>query len=680
MKKSSFVLPASLFLIIAASSALIYFIRIGSASITTRVILLVLLNINIIALLTLMFFVVKALIKLYFERRERVLGSRFKTKIMAVFVTLTSIPSILLFLGASGLVTNYIDRWFTPQFRQPIDNTLDIARAVYEAERGKTLKAARSLTSKGSIPLGYSVVRLKELPDDASDVVREAFEGREGTEVISGESGDIVRAAVPEFSGKRRTGVVVVESSIPAEITINAERIKNAYEDYIKLEAWKQPLKLNYLFILGFFTLLVIFTALWVSLRIAKGITNPIMRLAQATEAVASGNLDVNINVKSDDEVGLLISSFNHMVRELKEGKESLQAAYFESDRRRLSMENILKNIQSGVISLDADGNIILINNAGCSILDVEADKIIGKNYKEILSSIKSDSLREFIRGLRMKTLRGVEKADVWATIKGRRTMLRVSVMGLRVEANYLGLLVVFDDLTDVIKAQRALTWQEVARRVAHEIKNPLTPIKLSTERILKKWEQKDADFPQVFERSARTIIKEVDSLRRLVDEFSRFGKMPEIIKSPTDLAAIIEQVVNLYRDYKGINIKVSMPPDTPLIDMDGEQFKRVLINLFDNAIQAVQAIGSSGNIDVRVNLNMDTNTVYIDVADNGPGIAEEDKEKLFLPYFSTKSGGTGLGLAIANRIITELRGYLRIRDNEPKGTVFTIEMPIREE
>ncbi|MCL5421092.1 MAG: ATP-binding protein [Nitrospirae bacterium] len=675
MKKLGLFISALLLFVVLVFTVELHFIRLGTLSITTKVIFLILFNVNIIALLTLMFFVAKALTRLYLERKQKVLGSRFKTKIVVIFVILTSIPSALLFLGASGLVTNYIDRWFTPQFRKPIDSTLNIAQAIYDIERKKTLEAAHSIISQGSLPMEYTVTRHREIPENPSDVIKEAFDGVEGTEVISGENGDTVRAVVPDISSGRQRGVVIVESHIPKEITGNVERIKTAYEDYIKLEAWKQPLKLNYLIFLGFFTLIVIFTALWASLRIARGISEPIQKLAEATGQVASGDLDVAIGLKRDDEIGLLINSFNHMVRELKESKESIHAAYTESDRRRLCMENILENIQSGVISLDADGNIITINSSACAILNVSSEDVMGKNYKEILSAIQSDSLQQMIRGIKLKTLRTVEK-EVWATIRGKRTMLRVSIMGLRDSASYLGLLVVFDDLTNVIKAQKALAWQEVARRIAHEVKNPLTPIKLSTERMLKKWQQKDEDFPQVFEGSMRTIIREVDSLRRLVDEFSRFEKMPEINKSPTALAGIIDGVVNLYRDYKGFSITVSLPENMPLIDMDGEQCKRVLINLFENAIQAMN---TGGNIEVTVDLDAAANRVFIDVADNGPGIREEDKEKLFLPYFSTKKEGTGLGLAIANRIIREHGGSLRVRDNVPRGTVFTIEMPIKE-
>ncbi len=675
MKKFGLIISSILLCIVLIFTVELHFIRLGTLSITAKVFFLILFNVNIVALLTLMFFVAKALTRLYLERKQRVLGSRFKTKIVVIFVILTSIPSALLFLGASGLVTNYIDRWFTPQFRKPIDSTLNIAQAIYDSERKKTLEAAHSIVSRGSLPVEYTVTHYRELPENPSDVMRDAFDGIEGTEVISGENGDTVRAAIPDMSSGKQRGVLVVESRIPKEITGNVEQIKTAYEDYVKLEAWKQPLKLNYLFFLGFFTLIVIFTALWASLRIARGISEPIQKLAEATGQVASGDLDVAIGLKRDDEIGLLIDSFNHMVRELKESKESIHAAYTESDRRRLYMENILESIQSGVICLDAEGKVITINSAACAILDLSPENVMGKKYKEILSAIQSDSLQHMIRGIKLKTLRTVEK-EVWATIRGKRTMLRVSIMGLRDSASYLGLLVVFEDLTNVIKAQKALAWQEVARRIAHEVKNPLTPIKLSTERMLKKWERKDEDFPLIFEGSMKTIIREVDSLRRLVDEFSRFEKMPGIVKLPTDLAGIIEGVVNLYKDYKGFSITMSVPDNLPPVDMDGEQFKRVLINLFENAIQAMN---TGGTIEVTVDLDTVANRVFIDVADNGPGIREEDKEKLFLPYFSTKKEGTGLGLAIANRIIREHMGSLRARDNVPRGTVFTIEMPIKE-
>ncbi len=675
MKKLGLI-GAGLLIVFFVSLIEIHFFRLKTISLTTRVILLIFFNFNILALSILMFYVGKNLLKVYLERKQKVLGSRFKTRIVLIFVTITSIPSVLLFFGSSGLVTRYIDRWFSPQFRQPIESSLNIAKEIYNTERDKTLNAAKAIASGAKTPPAYSVTRLSELPDSPSDLLRDAFEGKEGIEVVSGDEGDTVRAVVPDKTTGIRHGVIVVESFIPKNITRNVDTIKDVFAEYMQLEALKQPLFLNYLMISGFFTLIVIFMALWVSLRLARGITTPIQGLAEATEEVASGNLDVHVDISRDDEIGLLIDSFNHMVRELKEGKESLQASYTESNRRRLTIENILENIQSGVISLDAEGNVNAINNAACAILNVTPHNVIGKNYQVILSPIKSDSLQEFILGINLRVLRRAER-EVWATIRGKRRLIKISITGLRDSSSeYLGLLVVFDDLTDVIRAQRALAWQEVAKRIAHEIKNPLTPIKLSTERMLRRWEHGDSDFGQVFERSTRTIIKEVDGLKRLVDEFSRFGKMPDIQKVPAALGGIIDEVVTLYKDYRDVKFNVVIPREAPLIEIDSDQFRRVLINLFDNAIQAMK---NNGIIEIRSVFDLSANRVSIEVADNGPGIREEDKERLFLPYFSTKESGTGLGLAIASRIISDHRGYLRVKDNEPRGTVFIIDIPIRE-
>lgn len=662
--------------IIAASAVELHYIRLETVSVLTIVILLVLLNLNIIALLTLIFFVGKNLIKLYIERKQKILGYKFKTKIVVIFVVLTSIPAALLFFVASGLVTNYIDKFLTPQFRQPLTSSLNVAKSVYEMERQRAMEFARAVVSGEKSASGYRTIRMNRSPENPTETIKAAFDGKDGTEVISGENGDTIRAAVPEYSGGKMTGIVVIETTLPKDIAVNVEKVKSAYEDYLNMESWKVPLKMNYILILAFFTLIVVFMALWVALRIARGITDPIQSLAQATEEVASGNLDVRLNLRREDEIGLLINSFNHMVSGLKEGKETLQKAYVKSDRERLWMENILANINSGVVFLDVHGRILTINVAACSILNVKAEDVINKNYRELTAMIASEELNTLISGIIIKDLKGIEK-DVRVTVGDKRLILRVFVNTLRDKASTpIGLLVVFDDLTDVIKAQKAIAWEEVARRIAHEIKNPLTPIKLSTERMMKKWEQKDKDFDQIFERSTRTIVNEVDSLKRLVDEFSRFGKMPEIKKMPTNLASIINEALELYKDYKGFNIKVLLPDDVPPVEMDGEQFKRVMINIFDNAFQAM---GNSGNIELKVHMDKAANRVFMDIADDGPGMKEDDKDKIFLPYFSTRKDGTGLGLAIANKIVMEHRGYIRVRDNSPKGTIFTIELPIRD-
>jgi len=669
------IIASVLILTIIAFGVELHYMKLGSISFFTKLTILILLNITIIALFTLIFFVGKSLTKLYLERKNRVLGYKFKTKLVVILVVLTLIPASILFVVSSGLITNYIDRWFAPQLRQPLDSSVEIAKAFYELEKQRALDLAKKVP-KGETPAGnYTVRHLTEIPKDSTETVRAAFEGKAGAEVISGENGDRIRAVVPENHGGKLKGVIVVESFIPKKITANVENIKDAYEKYLTLESWKVPIKTQYLLILGFLTILVVFMALWVALKIAGGITDPIQSLAQATEQVAAGNLDINVDLNQKDEIGLLVNSFNHMVKELKEGKESLHSAYIESDRRRLFMENILDNINSGVIMLDTAGNVLMINGAASSILNIHPDAALNKHYKDLMSMIKSEGLQNLIKEIEGREFRWIER-EVKIAAGDKKAILRVFIKGLKDSQQYIGLLVVFDDITDIVKAQKAVAWQEVARRIAHEIKNPLTPIKLSAERLIKKWESRDSDFNQIFEHSTKTIIREVEGLKRLVDEFSKFSKMPEIKKTPTNMPMIIDEVVNLYKGYKGVEINVLLPKENPLVELDGEQFKRVMINIFDNAIHA---ISNKGIIDVRLHFDLSSNIAYLDIADDGPGLREEDKEKLFFPYFSTKKDGTGLGLAIANRIIAEHKGYIKVRDKDPKGTIFTIEIPIGE-
>ena len=673
--KFTFFTAATAVLIIFIFGIELHYMRLENVSFSTKLLLFVLLNLNLIALFTLIFFVGKNLFKIYLERKEKVAGSKFKTRFVVIIVIMTLIPSAFLFVVSSGVVTNYIDRWFDPQIKQPLNLSIELAKSAYDMQRQQTFQYAKAISSGNNLPEHYKVYILYKMPDDASETVKAGFDGKSDVEVISGGKGDIVRAVVPRDRQRPHEGVIIVESTIDSRISKNAEAIQEAYKNYLMLESWKMPIKANYLLILGFFTLLIVFTALWVALRVSRGITDPIQELAQATEQVARGNLDMKIAIRRDDEIGLLVNSFNNMVRELKEGKESLHSAWLKSERSRLIIENIIKNINSGVIYLDTEGNIITINSAACKILAIAQEEIINMNYSVLLSILKSDELTAIVRNIKVRDFKGLER-ELRVPIGDRLRLLRIFITTLGDGENFLGTLVVFDDLTEIARAEKALAWQEVARRMAHEIKNPLTPIQLSTEHMIKKWQSKDEDFGKVFNRSTKAIIKEVESLKNLVNDFSRFGKMPEIKKTPVRISAIINEVVDLYKDYKDVVIAMSSQGEEASVELDAEQFKRVIINLVGNAIQAMQ---NKGKVDIRLEFDIRSNRVCIDIADDGPGIRDEDKEKLFLPYFSTKKDGTGLGLAIASKVVTDHRGYIRIRDNSPRGTIFSIELPIKE-
>lgn len=638
--------------------------------------------VNIILYLAiLIFFVVRNFVSLYAEKKQKVIGSKFRTRLVVAFVGLTLIPSALLFVLSNQLINSSIDKWFSLEVQKPINDSMDIAMIFYSKERQNVLDYANFLASnasnKGLIDLNkfaenakdnFKVYFLKN--PEKSDFIKNVFNVAADVEIISSEKGDIIRAFAPVESRGKRSGVVIVETLIPLEFVTKMEAIKKAHNEYNQIKVRQKPIRFIYFFMLTITTLVIIFLALWFSLRIAKGMTVPIQSLAEATKTVAHGDLDFRINIKRDDEIGLLINSFNKMLDDLRDGKQSIEQAYMESDRRRLSMEAILESINTGVIFLERSGNIATLNNAACSMLNLDRADMLGKSYKELLARIKSDDLSSLDR-LDEKDFKATEK-EIHAYIDGRPVNLRVYITVLKdSKGNFMGILVVFDDLTEIITAQRALAWQEVAKRITHEIKNPLTPIMLSTERLLKKWNDNAKDFGEVLKKSTKTILKEVGSLRNLVDEFSRFGKMPKINLESTNINSVIEEIVELYSDLNKIKI-ITLLQGLPEIDVDRDQLKRALINLIDNAIQA-----KTERIWLNTSFDTSLDSIRIEVIDEGTGIKEEDRNKLFLPDFSTKKEGMGLGLSIVSSIISKHRGYIRVKDNEPRGARFIIEIPV---
>ena len=627
-------------------------------------------------LLLLIFFVGRNLVHLYTEKKRKAIGSKFRTTLVVSFLGLVLIPSVLLFFLSNQLINNSIDTWFSLEVQKPIYESMDIARTLYFKERQNAKNYARLLASninllKGpAVPDKFNIYLLKK--SDGSPLVDDAFNDNASTDITSTDKGDIIRAASPVKEGGRITGVVIVETIIPQDVVAKMESIQKAFNEYIQIKLQQNPVRFLYFLMLTIAALLIIFLALWVSLRIAKGITVPIQSLAEATKTVAHGDMDFRIDLKRDDEIGLLINSFNKMLDDLQEGKQSLEKAYKESDRRRLSMESILESINTGVIFFDRTGRMITLNNAACSMLNIERSDIEGRSYRELLDRLKSDDLSSMVKHLSKKGFGGIEK-EIHIHLNGRPMDLRVNMTIIKDAANKLvGTLTVFDNLTEIIMAQRALAWQEVAKRIAHEIKNPLTPIRLSAERLLKKWNDNADDLGEVVVRSTKTIVQEVNSLRSLVDEFSRFGKMPKISLEPTNIRSIIDEVVELYSNLKEVEFISSLSTEMPDIELDKKQIKMALINLLDNAIQA-----KSGKIWLNALYNPAMDLIRIEVIDDGSGIKEEDRDKLFFPYFSTKKEGTGLGLAIVNSIISKHRGYIRVQDNQPQGTQFIIELPV---
>jgi two-component system nitrogen regulation sensor histidine kinase NtrY len=415
-------------------------------------------------------------------------------------------------------------------------------------------------------------------------------------------------------------------------------------------------------------TLLIIFSATWFGFHLAKDITVPIKEMAEATHRIASGDLNFRIQMKAADEIGMLVQSFNQMTQDL-------HVSRMELEQRKKYMEIVLKNVAAGVISIDEKGRITTVNTPAEQMLEVSAEAILDKDFSSVLDREFVEPIEELSLEMKSSQRDSIEK-QIALTLKGKSLSLLINLTALKDEEGApMGVVAVFDDLTQLIKAQRMAAWREVARRIAHEIKNPLTPIQLSAERLRKRYLEKLQEDGTVFDECTRTIIKQVEELKSMVNEFSNFARMPAAVPAPNHLNEIIQETLILFQEaHKHVRFEF-IPHELPVLNIDREQMKRVMINLIDNSITAT---GSNGEVRIQTHYDPKLQTVRLEVSDNGVGITDEDKRRLFEPYFSTKKSGTGLGLTIVNTIIADHHGYIRVHDNEPKGTTFLIDLPVR--
>ncbi|MEK6709565.1 MAG: ATP-binding protein, partial [Nitrospinota bacterium] len=476
------------------------------------------------------------------------------------------------------------------------------------------------------------------------------------------------------------TGFAVVAKYISSRLVEKVKGIFLAYEDYKELELSRNPIKASYIITFLLITLLILFAAVWLGFYLARGLTVAIEKLAEGTRAVSEGDLEYRVDAQADGEVGILVDAFNRMTQELKGNREKIEESAghlrrtsAENDRRRRYMEAMLENIGTGVVSINRRGRVTVLNKAAGQLLHIRPADAAGKPFNEVFQSQHLDPIRRLLRAMREEARESVSE-QVELMMDGRVLTLRASLTLLRgAEGQRLGAVVVFDDMSAIIRAQKVAAWREVAQGIAHEIKNPLTPIQLSAQRMRRKFAQGAVDFPEVFEVCTDTIIHQVQSLMELVNEFSRFARMAEPRLRPTRLNLILEEVVNLYRARKGgVTVSMSIGADLPPLMADTEQLQRVCINLLENAFESMEGGG-----EVRVRAFAEGSQVALEVADQGRGVPEGMKSRIFSPYFSTKEHGSGLGLAICNRIVADHNGVIAVRDNHPRGSIFRVTLPI---
>jgi two-component system, NtrC family, nitrogen regulation sensor histidine kinase NtrY len=690
--------------------------------ISNTVLMFILININLLLLILLIFLVLRNLVKLIYDRRRRVMGAKLRTKLVASFVALSLLPTIILFFFSINFITNSIEFWFNVPIEQALENAISVGSEIYqhaednnrflleriayqivkkkmlEPQRTKALSQYIQIVQRefnldavevyGANAARLSMAIAKEFenqpfqPVAASHLLSPFGDKPVRTISKSEHRGEFIRTmgTVPFGSPSEEAAAYIVLSQfITPDLAENMDGITKGVSEYQQMKLLKQPIKISYYITLSIVALLVVFCAVWFGFYLAKSITIPIKELAEGTRRVAEGDLAFSLGAAGDDEIGTLVYSFNKMTRDLRSGHEQLELSAdmlreqnVEIEERRRYMETVLKNVSAGVITFDADGLVRTFNPAAQKMLNIDADEVLNRSYKNLLKGLNLNVARDIVDALSI-TRNEAAHIPLRLAINGRPRSFLAYVNALTDESgNRMGIVMVIDDLTELEKAQRMAAWREVARRIAHEVKNPLTPISLSAQRLKRRYSAQVGDA--VFEECTQMIINHVELIRNLVNEFSTFARFPTADLKPDALPPIIEDTVALYREgHPQIDFKIDMEAELPQLNLDRQQIKQALINLLDNAVAAIR---NQGCIIITVIHDAILKLVRLEVADDGCGITDEDKSRLFEPNFSTKKSGMGLGLTIVNSIITDHNGVIRVQDNQPRGAKFVIELP----
>ncbi len=694
--------------------------------VSNSTLIFILINVNVIILLGLLYLTVRNLVKLLFERKKRIMGTKLRTKLVLAFMVLSLLPTIILFFVSVQFISNSIEYWYNLPIERSLKNSVDLGQNYYKKISddiflfGNNISrlityneytllskndALEKFIDEKRIQYDFALIKVlsqkMELRVSSEDngIDLSPFNGpdkkllekcfNEAMDVQFRESrdyGDIVYGIIPVFSrteSKAVVGLIIIGEFIPVRFANKLKSVSAGHEEYGQFKQMKEPIKISHMITLSIVTLLIIFTSVWFGFFISKGITVPIQELAEGTEKITSGDYDFFIDLEAADEIGVLVNSFNRMTLDLKISKKQLEEANeeliksnVELEQRRLYMEIVLANVGAGVISANMDGKLLTVNKSAEEMLGIVAKDIVGKNYREAMIPEQVKIINDFLADKNLRKRGYMQKQVRLSSTDNKDLTLLVSLNMLRDDqGRYSGLVAVFDDLSEIEKAQREAAWRQVARRIAHEVKNPLTPIQLSAQRIKKRLSHKlDREDSSVLNECTDMIIKEAEVLKSLVNEFSSYARMPASSPVPDDLNRVIKESVSLYQETQN-NVKVTYfdSAGVPEFSFDGEQIKRVMINLIDNAITAT---GDSGEVVIKLNYDKELEIVRIEVADDGEGVSYEDKKRIFEPYFSTKSYGTGLGLAIVNSIIQDHNGFIEVHDNKPRGTRFIIELP----
>ena len=676
---------------------------------------------NLFLLLTLVFVLGRNLVRVLLEQRRGVLGARFRMRLLLVFLLMALAPALMVLFVGSDLIQQTVDRWFNVDVERILSSSQALGTALRESVTERTRSDARAiareverqrllteggtgrlrrlverrarerhvdlvtvLTPQGEL-LAVMDPRLPATSDPApGEALMEAvLAGRETEAVAPFGAAELVRVAVPvRDAAGRVAGAVVASTLLPEAVAAEAREVQESYAKFRKAQTFREPIKAVYLSLYLFPALLTLFGAVWLALYLARRITTPLRLVAEGAERIAAGERGVRIDFPSgSDEFLALIASFNRMSERLARSEEevdfnraSLTRKNQELEERRRLTETVLETVGTGVVVADHEGTLTAINAAACRLLETDAS-VIGFPVARVLSGPGREEVLEIVERLLSGRITRQER-EVQVPSRGRYRHLAATVVPLPVPlGSPPGVVLVLDDLTPLMRAQKVAAWGEVARKLAHEIKNPLTPIQLSAQRIRKAYLKSAPGFETILTECSDAIVKEVDALKDLVDEFAQFARLPAANLLPASLHEVVDGALSLYDGlFADVRIERRLAPDLPLVRIDAGQMKRVVINLIDNAIEAT---GRKGLVVVATECDLAEGRARLSVADDGPGVLPEDRDRLFVPTFSTKKPGSGLGLAIVSRIVQEHHGVIRVEDNAPRGARFVVELPL---
>jgi nitrogen fixation/metabolism regulation signal transduction histidine kinase len=658
------------------------------------------------------------LLKLYAERREGVAGSKFRTRLVVVSLLLSFLPVLAMFWFSYGLMNRSIDKWFSQPVEDVRADTAAMSALLYDYAGQNAALEAQSIAQTSEFQSAFARGDFAA----ATDELREHIPTLQGGFVLALKNGAAATSLntptpwiemkngfplQPALRGERPHfqwggtdymvagaplpgGAVLVAIPLPPKFAETARQIQESEQRYIELAAKRKLFRRTYIGYLLLLTVLVLFASTWLALLLSKLVNRPVAALAAGTEAISKGQLDYRVDIRATDELAELVRSFNSMAEQLESSRDQIEASSRDVsaandalERRRQYIETVLESIPNGVISIDGARRVTLANAAFSRMFYLERSEymspaaLVNLPLREV---IPGDVLADLEPLLRRADRMGITSANIELALPRAQLNVAVTVSALNHAAEGLGYVLVFEDLSDLLRAQKQAAWREVAQRVAHEIKNPLTPIALSAERIhrhLARGASPDAASVEVIRTCSQTIGNAVETVRRLVDEFSVLARFPASCPQPASLNRLVEGALVMFNGrLEGIRVHTELANDLPAVMADPEAIKRAVANLVDNAAEAMlHAILKE--ITISTSLVASRDAVELVVSDTGQGVSRDVKERLFLPYFSTKQRGTGLGLAIVSRIVEDHRGSIRVEENKPVGSRFVIELPV---